>query len=230
MCKFSQTAHSDDIIQEHLKTILGSLRDNDISIRRRALDILYLMCSQQTAPRIVEELLKYLEESDLFFREELVLKIAILAEKFADDLQWYVDVVVKLVSSSGDFVTDDIWYRIIQIITGFGKESNNDLQRYAAQKLYVSLSVPHVHETLVKIASYVLSEYSGFLVEGGKEPRKIFETLNRHFQLSSEKCKAMLLNGYAKLASKYEELADEIQTIFQLQSEHFDAELQQRFN
>jgi AP-2 complex subunit alpha len=42
-----------------------------------------------------------------------VLKIAILAEKFADDSQWYVDVVIQLVTNAGDFVTEDIWYRII---------------------------------------------------------------------------------------------------------------------
>jgi len=41
------------------------------------------------------------------------LKTAILAEKFADDMQWYVDVVVQLVSIAGDFVTEDIWFRII---------------------------------------------------------------------------------------------------------------------
>jgi hypothetical protein len=32
----------------------------------------------------------------------------------------------------------------------------------------------------------VLSEYSNFLVEGGKEPAKIFEILEKHFANSSE--------------------------------------------
>jgi len=78
-------------------------------------------------------LLVYAEEqADLFIKEELVLKLAILAEKFASDLIWYIDVVVRLVTSSGEFVTDDIWYRIIQMITGFGKESNAELQKYAS--------------------------------------------------------------------------------------------------
>lgn len=93
--------------------MLNSLKDQDISIRRRALDILYLMCTQRLAPRIVTELLNYLNESDLNFKEELVLKVAILAEKFAGDLEWYIDIVVKLISTSGEFVTNEIWYRII---------------------------------------------------------------------------------------------------------------------
>ena len=228
MCKFNSTAASTKIISDHLPTILKSLRDNDISIRRRALDILYLMCTNQTAPKIVEDLMQYVDESDLLFREELVLKIAILAEKFADDLQWYIDVVVRLVSTSGEYVTDDIWFRIIQIITGFGTEANPDLQRYACLKLYNSLNVPHVHETLVKIAGFVLSEYSHFLIDSGKDPKKIFDTLNRHFMNCSEKGKAILLTAYIKLVNKYEDLLDEIQAVFQLQGEHFDPDIQQR--
>jgi len=74
--------------------VLNSLKDQDISIRRRALDILYLMCTQKLAPRIVNQLLSYMNESDLDFKEELVLKIAILAEKFAVNLEWYIDVII----------------------------------------------------------------------------------------------------------------------------------------
>jgi hypothetical protein len=39
-----------------------------------------------------------------------------LAEKFAENSIWYVDVVVKLIMNAE--VENDIWYRILQIITG----------------------------------------------------------------------------------------------------------------
>ena len=43
-------------------------------------------------------MLAYTEEwADLQIKEELVLKIAIVAEKYADNLIWYIDVVVRLV-------------------------------------------------------------------------------------------------------------------------------------
>ena len=197
--------------------ILKSLRENDISIRRRALDILYLMASTETSDKIVQELLNYSEEwADILIKEELVLKIAILAERFAENLQWYIDVVVRLVSSSGDYITDDIWFRIIQMITGFGKESNPELQKYAAQKLFNTLRLAHVHETLVAIGSYVLSEYSGYLVELGKEPLVIFETINKHYPNTSEKVKAMILNSYAKLAAKYADLKVPVMEVYSL--------------
>ena len=59
-----------------------SLRDNDISIRKRALQLLYGMCDKSSCVQIVNELMDYLNTADYIIREDLVLKIAILAEKF----------------------------------------------------------------------------------------------------------------------------------------------------
>ena len=62
-------------------------------------------------------MLGYLENrTDPLIKDDLVLKIAILAEKFAEDVIWYVNVVVKLIKNAE--VENDIWYRILQIITG----------------------------------------------------------------------------------------------------------------
>ncbi|CAM9996870.1 unnamed protein product, partial [Sphacelaria rigidula] len=63
-------------------------QDADISIRRRALDVLFVMADEENAADIVQELVTYLATSDAAIREEMVLKIAILAEKFTDDLNW----------------------------------------------------------------------------------------------------------------------------------------------
>jgi AP-2 complex subunit alpha len=49
-----------------------SLKDADISIRRRALDLLYGMCDKYTSKEIVGELLTYLLTADYAIREELV--------------------------------------------------------------------------------------------------------------------------------------------------------------
>ena len=45
--------------------MIASLRDADVSIRRRALDLLFAMCSHANAPDIVAELLRYLEARPL---------------------------------------------------------------------------------------------------------------------------------------------------------------------
>jgi len=45
-----------------MTTIFKSLRDNDISIRKRALELLYLMSTPTTSVKIVEEMLSYAEQ------------------------------------------------------------------------------------------------------------------------------------------------------------------------
>ena len=58
-----------------------ALKDADVSIRRRAMDLLFTMCSEGNVRDVVQELLNYLEVADFSMREELVLKTAILAER-----------------------------------------------------------------------------------------------------------------------------------------------------
>eukprot|EP00351_Strombidinopsis_sp_SopsisLIS2011_P001664 CAMPEP_0116873278 /NCGR_PEP_ID=MMETSP0463-20121206/4304_1 /TAXON_ID=181622 /ORGANISM="Strombidinopsis sp, Strain SopsisLIS2011" /LENGTH=78 /DNA_ID=CAMNT_0004514891 /DNA_START=1140 /DNA_END=1376 /DNA_ORIENTATION=+ len=77
------------------------------------------------AAEIVNELLDYLQEGDsvsgsVDLKEEIVLKVAILAEKFAENLSWYIDVIIKLIEYAGDYVNEDLWFRVAQMITGFG--------------------------------------------------------------------------------------------------------------
>jgi len=100
-------------MKDYLKHILSAMKDNDISIKRRALDILYHMCNGKIAHIVVEEMLNFIEFADVLFKEELVLKVAILAEKFADDLEWYLNVMLKLIEIAGELITDDVCHRII---------------------------------------------------------------------------------------------------------------------
>ena len=50
-------------IKKHQGTIISSLRDRDISVPRRALDLLYSVCDPTNAQPIVSELLNYLQKS-----------------------------------------------------------------------------------------------------------------------------------------------------------------------
>lgn len=117
MAHLAARSDSLDAIKKHQNTIILSLRDKDISVRRRGLDLLYSMCDVTNSKAIVGELLRYLSIADYTLREEMVLKIAILTEKFAVEHEWYVDTILRLMSTAGDHVGDEVWYRVVQIIT-----------------------------------------------------------------------------------------------------------------
>ncbi|XP_055836296.1 AP-2 complex subunit alpha-1-like isoform X2 [Solanum dulcamara] len=217
-----------DIIKRHQAQIITSLKDPDISIRRRALDLLYGMCDVSNAKDIVEELLQYLSTAEFVMREELSLKIAILAEKFAPDLSWYVDVVLQLIDKAGDFVSDDIWFRVVQFVT-----NNEDLQPYAALKAREYLDKPAIHETMVKVSAYILGEYSHLLARRpGCSPKEIFSIIHEKLPTVTSSTIPILLSTYAKILMHTQppdpELQNLIWAIFRKYEGCIDVEIQQR--
>ena len=150
-------------VKKHQDTIILSLKDRDISVRRRALDLLYSMCDTSNSKVIVGELVKYLQSADYNLREEMVLKIAILTERFATEVspsahcsvvtpllmeqyEWYVDTILQLISAAGDHVGAEVWYRVVQLVT-----NNEDLQPYAAGAVFHHLQASTCHENMVKV-------------------------------------------------------------------------------
>lgn len=215
-------------IKRHQAQIITSLKDPDISIRRRSLDLLYGMCDVSNAKEIVEELLQYLTTADFGIREELALKAAILAEKFAPDLSWYVDVILQLIDKAGDFISDDIWHRVVQFVT-----NNDDLQAYAAAKAQDYLSKPAAHETMVKVGGYLLGEYSHLLARRpGCSPKEIFAIIHEKFSTVSTATKAILLSAYIKVLMRSQppdpDLQEQIWRVFKKFEGYIDAEIQQR--
>jgi AP-2 complex subunit alpha len=226
MAKLAQLEGTADSIKKHQATVLVSLKDADISVRRRALDLLFVMCDTDNAERIVDELVAHLVLADAAIREEMVLKIAILAEKYATDLRWYVDTILKLISISGDHVSDAIWHRVVQIVTN---HPQGDLQAYTAATLLVAASPRRCHETAVRVAAYVLGEF-GFLVaeRPGMSGEEQFRILHQHWATSDATTRAILVSTYAKLANLYEECRPLVAPVFARCKNSVDVEIQQR--
>lgn len=226
MAKLAQLEGSAESIKKHQATVLVSLKDADISVRRRALDLLFVMCDTDNAERIVDELVAHLVLADAAIREEMVLKIAILAEKYATDLRWYVDTILKLISISGDHVSDAIWHRVVQIVTN---HPQGDLQAYTAATLLVAASPRRCHETAVRVAAYVLGEF-GFLIaeRPGMSGEEQFRILHQHWATSENQTRAILVSTYAKLANLYEECRPLVAPVFARCKNSVDVEIQQR--
>ncbi|OCL08738.1 Adaptor protein-like protein complex AP-2 [Glonium stellatum] len=212
-----------DPIKKHQSIIIGSLRDRDISVRRQGLDLLYSMCDPTNSQAVVSELLKYLQTADYAIREEMVLKIAILTEKYATDIQWYVDISLRLIAMAGDHVSDEVWQRVIQIVT-----NNEELQVYAAQNIlqYVKADC---HETLVKIGGYLLGEFGHLIADTkGCSPIEQFMALQAKMRGCSASTRAILLSSFIKFVNLFPEIKPQLLQAFRAYSHSLDSELQQR--
>eukprot|EP00927_Polykrikos_kofoidii_P066103 TRINITY_DN61764_c0_g1_i1.p1 TRINITY_DN61764_c0_g1~~TRINITY_DN61764_c0_g1_i1.p1 ORF type:complete len:1014 (+),score=195.45 TRINITY_DN61764_c0_g1_i1:148-3189(+) len=233
MARLATNVSTHELLERYKNLILEKMHESDISIRRQALNLLYALCRPENWQQIVDELLQILGVSDALLQEELVLKIAILAEKNAPNFRWYVDVVFRMLQSAPDSVGDDVWYRVVQVVTGFedgvGEQEKKELQRHAASKSFHILSGvgAHPHETLVKLGAYMIGEF-GHQLPNNVPPKAKLEALSRHYARGSSQVKAIIVVACVKLLNANEDLRTEVHRMLEEMQEVQDVELQQR--
>ncbi|KAJ2888528.1 hypothetical protein IWW38_004920, partial [Coemansia aciculifera] len=213
-----------DTIKTYQGVIIQSLRDRDVSVRRRALDLLYSMCDVSSAKPIVSELLRHMVVADFTLREEMALKVAILTEKFATEYSWYVDVMMRLVSLAGDHMGDEVWHRIVQVILG-----NEELQLYASKIALQTLKAPVCHESALKVSAYVLGEF-GHLIANAPDcaPVDQLKALQSKMAAGSHSARAVALTTVAKFINLFPEIKTLCLRVLDRYRGALDAELQQR--
>lgn len=216
------------LVREHQQTVVDALRDSDVSIRKRALDLLYSMCDAESAKVIVRQLLDYLVKAEFEVREELATKTAMLAERFSSNKAWYIDVMLDLLRIAGEDVPDDIWHRVIRVVLS----CSEDVQAYAARTCLRALKDPHWNEILLKVGAYVLGEFGTLISEEpGSHPEAQFEALHSLWPMVSNVARAVLLNTYAKFAFLFgadRNLVSRIEAIMNFYAASLDEEIQQR--
>ncbi|XP_038050439.1 AP-2 complex subunit alpha-2-like isoform X2 [Patiria miniata] len=227
MCLLASSEFSREAVKKHQETVVTALKtERDVSVRQRAVDLLYAMCDRTNTEEVVGEMLDYLEKADYSIREEMVLKVAILAEKFAVDYTWYVDTILNLIRIAGDFVSEEVWYRVIQIVI-----NREDVQGYAAKMVFEALQAPACHENMVKVGGYILGEF-GNLIAGDprSSPQVQFNLLHSKFHLCSPPTRGLLLSTYVKFINLFPEIKQIIQDVLKSDNQlrNADAELQQR--
>lgn len=73
LCLLATSEFSHDSVKKHQETVINALKtERDVSVRQRAVDLLYAMCDKSNAEEIVQEMLNYLETADYSIREEMV--------------------------------------------------------------------------------------------------------------------------------------------------------------
>ena len=149
-------------VQRHRNTILECLRDPDISIRRRALDLSFTLIREDNVRILIRELLAFLEVADTEFKPVMTTQIGIAAERYAPNKRWHIDTMLRVVKLAGNFVKEQILASLIRLIA-----TSPDQQTYAAQKLYAALKADITQEALTLSAVWVIGEYGDALLRGG---------------------------------------------------------------
>ncbi|PSN68031.1 AP-1 complex subunit gamma-1 [Corynespora cassiicola Philippines] len=150
-------------VQRHRNTILDCLRDPDISIRRRALDLSFTLINESNVRVLIRELLAFLEVADNEFKPVMTSQIGIAADRFAPNKRWHVDTMLRVLKLAGSYVKEQILSSFVRLIA-----TTPDLQTYAVQKLYAALKEDITQDGLTLAGSWVIGEYGDALLRGGQ--------------------------------------------------------------
>lgn len=149
-------------VQRHRNTILDCLRDPDISIRRRALDLSFTLINESNVRVLIRELLAFLEVADAEFKPIMTSQIGIAADRFAPNKRWHCDTMLRVLKLAGNYVKEQILSSFVRLIA-----TTPDLQTYCAQKLYAALRDDVSQEGLNLAGAWVIGEYGDALLRGG---------------------------------------------------------------
>ncbi|KAI9785150.1 MAG: clathrin associated protein complex large subunit [Geoglossum umbratile] len=224
-------------VQRHRNTILECLRDPDISIRRRALDLSFTLINEGNVRVLIRELLAFLEVADNEFKPIMTSQIGVAADRFAPNKRWHIDTVLRVLKLAGNYVKEQILSSFIRLIA-----TTTELQTYSVQKLYASLKSDIHQEGLTLAAAWVIGEYGDALLRGGQyEEEELVEQVNESdivdlfstilaSSYASQIVVEYIITALMKLTTRLSEPAqiERIRRILTSHSDSLDVEIQQR--
>lgn len=150
-------------VQRHRNTILECLRDPDISIRRRALELSFTLINESNVRVLIRELLAFLEVADNEFKPNMTGQIGIAADRFAPNKRWHFDTMLRVLSLAGNHVKEQILSSFVRLIA-----TTQELQTYAVHRLYTNLKQDITQESLTQAGAWCIGEYADALLKGSQ--------------------------------------------------------------
>uniref|UniRef100_A0A671XUJ7 AP-1 complex subunit gamma n=1 Tax=Sparus aurata TaxID=8175 RepID=A0A671XUJ7_SPAAU len=171
LLKTVQTDHN--AVQRHRSTIVDCLKDLDVSIKRRAMELSFALVNGNNIRGMMKELLYFLDSCDPEFKADCASGVFLAAEKYAPSKRWHIDTIMRVLTTAGSYVRDDSVPNLIQLIT-----NSVEMHAYTVQRLYKALLDDISQQPLVQVASWCIGEYGDLLVSGQceeEEPIQVTE-------------------------------------------------------
>lgn len=224
-------------VQRHRGIILECLRDADISIRRRALELTYTLINESTVLALMEELLSFLHVADNEFKLGLTTRIGMATERFAPTPRWHIDTMLQVLRLAGNYIRDDVLASFLRLVA-----NTSELHAYTVQKLYMALhdDLSQTGQTLAAV--WATGEYGDILFDMGRitrdgatyevSPRAVIDLLASLLEsvYATESIREFVLTALAKLATRMPDASQQarIQSLLSGYAESIELESQKR--
>jgi len=231
-----------DTVQKHKNVILEFLKDPDIAIKRRSLDLTYLIVNTENIRQIVTETLDFINSTtNVEFKLELTSKIFYSLEKYSPSLKWEIDVLLKMLCLCEDSINEEIIWKIINLIL-----NTKELQQYAMFRYFLAMQnmlEDSDVEALYHVGITILGELFKLIIgvsTTDEEGKTITITEDQIIDLvtaldkssdTSETLRELLMNTCFKMLGKMSPESDEkLKKILHQESKSFYPEVQERAN
>ncbi|KFQ77741.1 AP-1 complex subunit gamma-1, partial [Phaethon lepturus] len=231
LLKTVQTDHN--AVQRHRSTIVDCLKDLDVSIKRRAMELSFALVNGNNVRGMMKELLYFLDSCEPEFKADCASGIFLAAEKYAPSKRWHIDTIMRVLTTAGSYVRDDAVPNLIQLIT-----NSVEMHAYTVQRLYKAILGDYSQQPLVQVASWCIGEYGDLLVSGQceeEEPIQVTEdeVLDILESVLISNMSASVTRGYAltaimKLSTRFTCTVNRIKKVVSIYGSSIDVELQQR--
>lgn len=221
-------------VQRHRSTIVDCLKDPDVSIKRRAMELCFALMNGNNIRGMVKELSVFLETCDVEFKSDCSANILLAVEKYAPNKKWHIDTVLKVLTTAGNQVRDDMVSSSIQLI-----QETSTLHIYASHQLFACLAKDISQQPLAQVACWCTGEYGNLLfLQTGEDQddyvetteEEVLEVLERVLvnNNSSNTTKQYAIMAVIKLSTRFTHTLDRIQRLTGLYASSMNVEMQQR--
>jgi AP-1 complex subunit gamma-1 len=192
-------------VQRHRSTIVDCLKDPDISIRRRALDLVYSLVNRKNIRPLVGELLGYLLVADEELRPDITAKLCMVTGKFAPSKKWHVDTILRVMMLAGQYIPENVISDTVALVS-----QSTEVQAYAVRRFFSALKKEPSKKPLVYVAVWCLGEFGDLLTVADGEDYvlgegEVVDLLIRvlNHPVADDLTREYCLSALAKLSARY---------------------------
>uniref|UniRef100_A0A8C5HY48 AP-1 complex subunit gamma n=1 Tax=Gouania willdenowi TaxID=441366 RepID=A0A8C5HY48_GOUWI len=227
LLKTVQTDHN--AVQRHRSTIVDCLKDLDVSIKRRAMELSFALVNGNNIRGMMKELLYFLDSCDPEFKADCASGVFLA---FTLKTIWLCPLCHFSFLQAGSYVRDDSVPNLIQLIT-----NSVEMHAYTVQRLYKALLDDISQQPLVQVASWCIGEYGDLLVSGQCEEEEPIQVTEDEVldvlegllvsNLSTPVTRGYSLTAIMKLSTRFSSV-NRIKKVVSIYGSSIDVELQQR--
>ena len=148
-------------LQRHRTTVVDCLKDPDVSIRQRALELIYHLVNEENVEDLTSELLNYLVLCPREHRGGICTRILRVVDHFSPDDRWRVDTLITMLTIAGRETSREVQSATIIYIS----RSSEDLRAYATHKLLKAIRDDDgTQRGLLTVGVWCIGEYGDLLL------------------------------------------------------------------